>query len=226
MSMFKKLTGAALGGSGLGIVGSSALGLLDSGLAYKGVKDTNKANTAIAREQMSWQSEEANKNRQYQTEMSNTAVQRRFKDLEAAGVNPILAGKYDATSPAGAQASPTGLPTMLNPMEAAQDKYFTTLNNVIEMRKKLIETGLTETKGEAWKEGVEIGKELSGHIKTGLESIDKSVKELAEMMPKVGSNTAKAVENVNNIMFKFGQDLEELINPNNYESYKRFEDLR
>lgn len=80
MSWFKDLA-PAIGGAFGGLFG------------YKGTKDTNVASAQMAQKQMD-----------FQRDMSNTAVQRRMADLRAAGINPILAGQKEASSPAGAMA--------------------------------------------------------------------------------------------------------------------------
>lgn len=82
-------------------------GSIGAGLQYAAQQQTNATNLQIARETNQFNSAEAQKNRDWETEMSNTAIQRSMADYKAAGLNPWLAvqgGASGASTPSGSSA--------------------------------------------------------------------------------------------------------------------------
>lgn len=117
------LIGPAAIGAGYVVGGPLGAGLAAGGLGYMGAQATNASNQKIAEANNAFSASQAANQMDYQTYMSNTSYQRAVKDLDLAGLNPMLAYMNGgASTPSGAMAVPTSIPNQ-NPMSAGVQSF-------------------------------------------------------------------------------------------------------
>lgn len=89
---------------------------------------------------MNWSAQEAEKNREWQERLSNTAHQREVADLVAAGLNPILSANHGAVTGSGAtgqafqSSGAMGNVDMTNPINMMQGFFTDMLNSALQIK--------------------------------------------------------------------------------------------
>ena len=109
------ITGTALLIAALvGTLGSVVTAGVNAAVNSAGQKAANQANKDLYAQEMAYNSAEAQKNRDFQLYMSNTAHQREVADLKAAGLNPWLSASGNGATINSSPAASSAAPSMKN----------------------------------------------------------------------------------------------------------------
>lgn len=134
-----------------------------------------------AKQAQSFNALEAQKNRDWQERMSNSAHQREIADLKKAGLNPVLSitGGNGASVTSGSQASGTAAPVDTSVTDGIINMAIAQMNNATTMQRVAMETQnamaiASMNNANSWREHITPGgNTVAGQILYGLQKADE-----------------------------------------------------
>lgn len=170
----------ALLGAGIGAAGS----LIGGAMSSAGQQAANW-------QTMQFNSQEAQKNRDFQERMSNSAYQRAMADMRAAGLNPVLAYQQGGSStPSGGQASAT-LENAMEGMGKGVTSAGGAAARAIELKNTMAQTENTVSQSQLNKANEDLSK------LNGLKAAQDTVTSAAQAA-KTNAETAYTIEQMDN----------------------------
>lgn len=158
-------------------------------------------------------------NRSWQTGMSNSAVSRRMADMKRAGINPILAARYDATTPGGSALGASSLPSLPNIGEASAQGAKIGAETARTKAEEALKNAQT-TLQEALVPGAQAVETITSNVLELLEAAEASIKDVTgsnkeilsklqlmatDLMEKIGTQAPQVINNVKLFLNEAGE---------------------